>query len=338
MNKQTVLVVDDIPNNISIMLEVLKDDYAVLVANSGSKALEIARGEHKPDIIVLDIMMPGMNGYQVIEQLKKEELTNHIPVIFVTAINETISEDKGLSMGAVDYITKPYNPELVKKRIKNQLELKQYQDSLKKKVEEKTSEIYDTQLQIIHKLGRAAEYKDNETGLHTIRMSKYCYLIAKEYGVSEDEAKLIETAALMHDVGKIGIADVILLKSGKLTEEEYDIIKTHCAIGVEIIGKHPSKLLQAALVLAYEHHEKWDGNGYPRAIKGEQIHIYARIAAVADVFDALLSKRAYKTAWIFEEAYQLINEESGKHFDPKVVEAFNRTITSIKKIMIEFKD
>jgi len=288
-----------------------------------------------PDFVLLDIMMPGMDGYEVCERLKEDPKTKNIPVIFVTAKDQEFDEAKGFEVGAVDYINKPVSPVIVKARVKTQLVVYDQQRELTRQVKEKTKQLDATQLEIIHKLGIAAEFKDNETGLHVIRMSRYCYLISKEFGFDDETSELLLKASPMHDVGKIGIPDHVLLKPGKLTKEEFEIIKTHCDIGNRIIGDSDSELLQVARVVAHQHHEKWNGRGYPQGLMGDDIDIYARITSVADVFDALTSRRPYKEPWELDRAVGLITEESGQQFDPMVVKAFLDTLPQIIEVRDE---
>ncbi|MGL1934497.1 MAG: response regulator [Fibrobacterales bacterium] len=333
-NKQTVLIVDDVPENIQILLEILSDTYAVISATNGKKALSLALSS-PPDIILLDIMMPEIDGYQVCRELKNDVSTKDIPIIFVTAKNDEIDEEIGLELGAVDYISKPINPYLVVLRVKSQLELKKHRDDLEEIVKLRTLEIEETRLDIIRKLGKAAEFKDDDTGQHVIRMSRYSYLIAQAYGLPEKECELILQASPMHDLGKIGIPDKILQKPGKLDPEEWKIIQTHAQVGANILGTHHSELINVATIIAVQHHEKWDGSGYPKGLKNKNIHIYARIVAVADVFDALTSKRPYKEAWPIARALDVMRETIGTHFDPKVFAAFESILDEILKIQSE---
>ncbi|PKL17946.1 MAG: two-component system response regulator [Spirochaetae bacterium HGW-Spirochaetae-5] len=337
-DKKKILIVDDVPENIQVLMESLKDEYSVIAATTGEKALKLSTVEPRPEIILLDVMMPGMNGYELCRRLKNDAVTADIPVMFITTLNEDMNEEQGLDLGAVDYITKPINPSIVKKRIRNQIELKQHRDHLELLVKERTAEIDETRLDIIRILGRAAEYKDNETGIHIIRMSRYCEKIALAHGLDNKDAELLLNAAPMHDVGKIGIPDNILQKPGRLDEKEREIINSHAYIGSKIIGKHKSEILSTAAVIAYEHHEKWDGSGYPRGLKGEEINIFSRITALADVFDALTSKRVYKEIWPVEDAVKLIKNEKGKHFDPEIVDAFLSILPEILKIREEHSD
>jgi putative two-component system response regulator len=335
--KQSVLIVDDTTENIDVLEAILSDEYKIKAATRGRIALRIAE-KAQPDIILLDIMMPEMDGYEVCKKLKENPLTSHIPVIFVTAMNEEKDEAQGFTMGAVDYVTKPVSPVIVKARLRTHLALSNQQRELDKQVKEKTSELEKSRLDLVQRLGRAAEYKDNETGLHVVRMSKYCKLIAAEYGLSDKEADLIELAAPMHDVGKIGIEDRILKKPGKLDSDEWSKMQEHSMIGSEILGIHNDDLLDAASIMALQHHEKWNGKGYPNGLKKDEIHLYARIVAVADVFDALTSKRPYKDPWPTEKAINLIQEERGEHFDPIVVDAFMEVKDEIIEIMEQFSD
>jgi len=335
--KYTVLVVDDTKENIDVLNGILKQEYRVKFAISGEMALSIAE-KSKPDIILLDIMMPEMDGYEVCHRLKENPVTRHIPVIFVTAKNEEVDEIQGFEVGAVDYITKPVSPPVVKSRLKTHLALANQQRELEIQVAERTSLLNDTRMEIVRVLGRASEFKDNETGMHVMRMSGYSYEIALEYGLDPREAELLQSVAPMHDVGKIGIPDCVLQKPGKLDADEMDIMRTHAMIGCEILGTQNSALLKTARIIAGQHHEKWDGNGYPKGLKDTGIHLFARIIAVADVFDALTSKRPYKEAWSVEDAVALIRSESGKHFDPDVVDAFNRALDRILEIKIQYSE
>ena len=314
-----LLVVDDEPANLQVLRHILQEDYRLLFAKDGTKALELAARE-KPELILLDVMMPGMTGYQVCAQLKATPATSTIPVIFVTALADVEDEAQGFAVGAVDYITKPVSPAIVKARVRTHLSLV------------RVEELRETRLQIVQRLGLAAEYKDNETGLHVIRMSHYSRVLALAAGFSEAQAEELLNAAPMHDVGKIGIPDAVLRKPGKLDGEEWEVMKQHAQIGADIIGEHPSGLLRMAREIALNHHEKWDGSGYPRGIGGAEIPVEARIIAIADVFDALTSERPYKKAWPVEEAVQLLREQSGRHFDPELVELFLGQLPAILEI------
>lgn len=336
--KQTILIVDDVPANIDVLSYILEEEYSLKVALNGYKAIEIAKTDPAPDLILLDVMMPDLDGFEVCRILKSDPHTSRIPVIFVTAKDTDIDEEKGLSLGGDDYISKPVSPPIVKARIKNQLALYNQNRALEKKVQERTEELDQTRLEIIRRLGRAAEYKDNETGMHVIRMSHYCRIIAKGYGLDDEEADLLLNAAPMHDIGKIGIPDKILLKPAKLSEEEWVQMKQHCEIGARIIGNHNNKLLKTAQMLALTHHEKWDGSGYPRGLKREEIPLYSRIIAIADVFDALTSKRPYKRKWSFDEAITYMKTQVSIHFDANLFEVFLDNIDKVRAIAEEFPD
>jgi len=276
--------------------------------------------------------MPGMSGYEVCEKLKDNLKTRNIPVIFVSAMDEVENETKGFELGAVDYITKPVSPAIVQARVKTHLNLFDQNRALENKVRERTAEIDDTRLRIIHCLGAASEYRDEETGNHIFRMSNYSRVIALAYGLGMEEANILLQAAPMHDVGKIGIPDRILLKPGKLDAEEWEVMKTHTTVGAQIIGEHPSELLKIARQVALSHHEKWDGTGYPYGLTGENIPLSSRIVMIADVFDALTSERPYKKAWSEADAIAEIEQGSGRHFDPKLVIAFMEALPQILNI------
>ncbi len=330
LNKQTVLIVDDDPINIKILINILKEDYDIKFAKSGETALILVK-KFVPDIILLDVMMPEMDGYQVCAKIKENPLTKNIPVIFITAKNQEADETKGFELGAVDYISKPISPVIVKARVGTHLALYDQKRELEKEVRERTKEIYDTRMEIIRRLSIASEHKDIDTGLHIVRMSKYCYIIAKEYGFGDYEAQTLMNAAPMHDIGKIGIPDHILLKNGKLDPDEWNIMITHSEIGAKIIGKHDSDLLRTAYIVALQHHEKYDGSGYPMGLRGNDIDINARITIIADVFDALTSERPYKKAWDVDKAIDTVNEEA-RYYDPKILKAFNNSIPRILEV------
>ncbi len=330
---RNVLIVDDSPENIIILKAALADgDYGIKIALDGEKALEIANTT-PIDIILLDVVMPDMDGFEVCRRLKENPRTASIPVIFVTAMNEVADEETGFASGGVDYITKPASASIVRARVATHLALYDQNQELEKKVRERTAEVVETRLEIIQRLARAAEYRDNETGEHIVRMSRYCRIISLASGHSAEYAEMILNAAPLHDIGKIGIPDAILLKPGRLDRDEFEIIKSHCVIGHTIIGDHRSKLLQTASMIALRHHEKWDGKGYPGGISGEDIPISGRIIAVADVFDALTTTRPYKKAWPLEKAVDEIKRESGAHFDPAVVAAFLKSLPEIIEVM-----
>ncbi len=335
--KPVVLVVDDLPDNITLLSSILSSSYRVKAANSGENALQLAV-KSPPDIILLDIMMPGYDGYEVCRRLKADPRTRNIPVIFITALGEVDDERMGFELGAVDYITKPVSPPIVMARVKTQLALYNQNRILEEKVSQRTQEVAWSRLEIIRRLGLAAEYRDNETGMHVIRMSYYARLIARKIGLENSEADIILNAAPMHDVGKIGISDSILMKPERLTDEERRIMQMHCEFGAKIIGRHNDRLLDTARIAALTHHEKWDGTGYPGGLSGEQIPLIGRILALADVFDALTSVRPYKAAWDIDTAFKHMQEESGKHFDPQLVNAFLESKAEVLEIMQKHAD
>ncbi|GGA80292.1 two-component system response regulator [Neiella marina] len=338
VTKQTVLVVDDTPENLDVIAGILKKNYKIRVATNGMKALKLADNASPPDIILLDIMMPEMDGYEVCQELKKNPRTARIPVIFVTAKGDVADETRGFELGAVDYITKPVSPPLVQARVKTHLALydqERYLDSL---VAERTKALEGTRLQIIRRLGRAAEFKDNETGMHVVRMSHYSRIIAEAMGMPEDYCDLLLQSAPMHDIGKIGIPDSILLKPGRLTDDEWVTMRKHPEIGALIIGDHDSELLKMAKIIAQNHHEKFDGSGYPNGLAGTDIPIEARIVAIADVFDALTTERPYKKAWTVEKAIDVIQQDAGSHFDPDLVEIFVQELAKVLEIKEKYAE
>ncbi|MEQ8263914.1 two-component system response regulator [Pseudohaliea sp.] len=337
--RTTVLVVDDTPQNIDLLAGLLRPHYQVKVANRGRRALEIVRSPAQPDLILLDIMMPEMDGYAVCRALKADYTTRHIPVIFTTAKNSTEDELLGLEVGAVDYVTKPISPPILLARVRTHLALCNQRRALEEQVRERTAQLQQTRLEIVQRLGRAAEYKDNETGLHVIRMSHYARLLGERAGMGAQEVDLLLHAAPMHDIGKIGIPDQILQKPGRLTPEEWEVMKTHCQIGSDILGQTDgSELLAMARVIALNHHERWDGSGYPHGLAGEDIPRVARMVAIADVFDALTSDRPYKEAWPLERALALLRDQAGSHFDPLLVQHFLDALPEVEEIQRRYAE
>ena len=320
-----LLLVDDEPTNLQVLRHVLQADYRLLFATDGARALQVAR-EQLPQLILLDIMMPGMDGYAVCRALKADPATAGIPVIFITALDDSQDETAGFDVGGVDYLTKPVSPPVVRARVRTHLSLV------------RMDELRETRLQIVQRLGRAAEYKDNETGMHVIRMSHFSKLLALAAGCSPAWAEDLLNAAPMHDVGKIGIPDAVLRKPGPLDASEWDTMRRHPEIGAEIIGQHPSGVLQLAREIALAHHEKWDGSGYPNGLAGEAIPLSARIVAVADVFDALTTRRPYKEPWPVQEAMDHITAQAGKHFDPALVALFIPLLPQLLEIRAQWAD
>ena len=324
-HRPRLLLVDDEPTNLQLLRQILQADYRLLFATDGARALQLAK-EQRPDLILLDIMMPGMDGYAVCETLKSQPLTAHIPVIFITALTDIHDETRGFDVGAVDYITTPVSPPVVRARVRTQLSLVH------------TDELRASRLQIVQCLGRAAEYKDNETGRHVIRMSLYAQQLALAAGCSAAWAEDLLHAAPMHDIGKIGIPDAVLLKPGPLDAPEWEVMRTHPHIGAEIIGNHGAHVLQLARSIALAHHEKWDGSGYPHGLAGEAIPLEARICAIVDVFDALTSTRPYKKPWSTEDAVAHIQSQAGKHFEPRLVDLFVALLPQLLPIQAQWAD
>ncbi|MGM0645119.1 MAG: response regulator, partial [Thermodesulfobacteriota bacterium] len=337
----TVLVVDDAEANVDLLVDILGEEYEVAVATDGPSALEFATAE-LPDLILLDIMMPGMDGYEVCRHLKAKKATRDIPVVFVTALGDSQSEVYGLELGGVDYVHKPLTPAIVKARVRNHLRLKQAQSALaahnqrlEEEVRRRTEEIAHTQEVTIQSLATLAEYRDPETGGHLQRTKNYVRILARRLAnqahfqttLTPEYTTLLYKSAPLHDIGKVGIPDDILLKNDKLTPEEFKIIKLHPAYGYEALRQASQQLgsnsfLQIAKDIVYTHHEKWDGSGYPQGLCGQSIPIAGRLMAVADVYDALISKRVYKAPIPHPKAVDIIAAESGAHFDPEVVTAF----------------
>lgn len=371
MSDQTILIVDDTPQNLSILGELLQPLYRVRAANSGERALAIARSDLQPDIILLDVMMPGMDGYEVIRQLKQDEATRGIPVIFVTALTESSEEQRGLALGAVDYITKPFNPDIVLARIKTQLELKQARDILsdqntwlEKEIARRMRENVMVQDLTIRALAALGEIRDLETGLHIVRTQRSIEILAHKLkdhprfrdALAGNKLQMIVKAAPLHDIGKVGIPDAVLQKPGKLTPEEYEVMKAHPVLGANAIESAIDnalagldtavveqmsgafEFLRVAQEICRGHHEKWDGSGYPAGLAGEHIPVSARLMALADVFDALMSRRVYKDAMALENVTAFLVEERGRHFDPDVVDAYLAMREQFAEIANRFHD
>lgn len=353
----TVLIVDDTKGNIDILLNVLDGKYDISVATNGPDAIRLAETT-LPDLILLDIMMPGMNGYQVCEQLKKPEATRDIPIIFLTALTDLKSKTKGFDAGAVDYVTKPFDGQEVRARVSTHLALKHARELLanqnsflEERVDERTREVALTQEVTIESLATLAETRDNETGRHIRRTGHYVRTLAERLrGVHEYEdllttenISLIYRSAALHDIGKVGVRDSILLKPGKLTHEEFEQMKTHTTIGRDALlkaerGLGTNSFLRFAREIAYGHHEKWDGSGYPQGLEGREIPVPARLMAIADVYDALTSKRVYKEAFSHAKAVEIILGDSGSHFDPKMVKVFQKSASDFLHIAEQFPD
>ena len=357
--KPTVLVVDDTPDNLSLMSGLLKDLYKVKVANNGEKAIKIAQATEPPDLILLDIMMPGLSGYEVCEILKKDPATRDIPIIFLTAMTATDDEKKGLELGAVDFITKPVNPPIVMARVATHLQVKAAADFLKdqnmyleQEVAKRTRELAAIQDVTILAMASLAETRDNDTGNHIRRTQHYVALLAnylKHHDrfrsfLDEHTIAMLFKSAPLHDIGKVGIPDRILLKPGRFEPHEFEIMKTHCKLGRDAIQHAEDQLglavdfLKYAKEIAYSHQEKWDGTGYPEGLAGDAIPISARLMAVADVYDALISRRVYKEGMPHAKAVGIITEGRGTHFDPDIVDAFLALADQFQEVAQRYAD
>ena len=356
--KTTILIVDDTPSNIMFLSSVLKESYKVKVAINGEKAISIVKA-NPPDLILLDIMMPGIDGYETCRRIKAEPEYYDIPIIFLTAKSDDEDQSKGLELGAVDYIIKPINPLVLFSRIKTQLLLKQAKDFLKdnnqyleEEVKRRMEEIESIQDVTIAAMASLVETRDNETGTHIERTKLFVRELVLELknnelfkdALTDENIRLIVKSIPLHDIGKVGIPDNILLKPGKLTEEEFEIMNKHTIIGKESIERaesllhKPETFFKYAKEIIYSHHEKWDGSGYPEKLSGDKIPLPARIMAVADVYDALVTKRVYKEAFSHEKAVNIIRADSGRHFDPVIVEAFLKLEKKFSAISDKVKD
>nr|WP_315463191.1 two-component system response regulator [uncultured Rhodoferax sp.] len=357
--RPTVLVVDDSPENLMLMQSLLRDAYKVKGANNGERALKIVTGEAPPDLILLDIMMPGMDGYEVCRRLKADPAVQHIPVIFLTAKVQTEDEAYGLSLGAADYITKPISPPIVLARVRNQLAVKASADFLRDQNEyleaevvQRTREVSAIQDVTILAMASLAETRDSDTGNHIRRTQHYVQSLARKLAehprfsayLTPATIDMLYKSAPLHDIGKVGIPDRILLKPGKLTPEEFEIMKTHTTLGRDAIAHAERELgtevafLTMAKEIAYGHQEKWDGSGYPQGLAGDAIPVSARLMAVADVYDALISHRVYKAPLPHTQAVDIIAQGCGRHFDPDMVDAFLAVQDQFQAIASIYRD
>jgi len=340
-----ILIVDDAPKNIQVIANLLGDEeYDISYATNGRQALGHIK-ENNFDLVLLDVMMPEMNGYEVCREIKKSHMFKDMPIIFITAKTDEESLVEAFDAGAQDYITKPFNAAELLARVRTHLKLKAFEDSQQVVIDNALAElkmlnkeIIETQKEVIFTMGSIGETRSKETGLHVKRVAEYSRLLALLSGLDDYEADLIAMASPMHDIGKVGIPDAILNKKGRLTEEEFEIMKTHVTIGYEMLKHSDRPIMRTAAIIALQHHEKWDGSGYPAGLAGEDVHIYGRITALADVFDALGSDRCYKKAWQDEDIFALLKEQSGKHFDPRMVEMFFDNLDDFFDIRSRYRD
>jgi len=365
-SRSRVLIIDDSIGVIELLESVLGTEYSISFACNGAEGLELAQ-RYLPDLILLDVMMPEMNGYEVCRRLKESPSTREIPIIFLTGLGSPADEEFGLSLGAGDFIAKPISPPVLMARVRNHLllansrrELKRHNDELEILVAERTREVLlrdkkliASQTAIITAFCALAEARDNETGNHIRRTQNYVLALAEELrlhprfseSLDEETIRLIYKSAPLHDVGKVAVPDAILLKPGKLTPEEWEVMKRHCVAGRNAIitaaremGEGGGEFFGFAAEIAYSHHERWDGTGYPCGLAGEDIPLSARLLAVADVYDALITKRVYKDAYPHEESIQIILAERGSHFDPDIIDAMVKIADKFNAIAHEFKD
>ncbi|MBU0676257.1 MAG: response regulator [Proteobacteria bacterium] len=342
--KSRLLIIDDNPANVELLEKTLSaQGYSSVLSITDPRKAEKLYRAYKPHLVLLDINMPYLDGYQVMAQIRHIEGSSYIPVLVLTALQDKQTRLQALSEGAQDFLTKPFDKVETLTRIENMLrirllhnEVQEQNILLEKTVRERTLELHDTRLEIIYRLGRAAEYRDNETGEHLVRLSHMCVLLGKLCGKSDLEADLLFNASPMHDIGKIGIPDSILLKPGQLTMEEWKIMQTHTTIGADLLDGHDSELMVLARDIALTHHEKWDGTGYPHNLKGLEIPFESRITGIVDVFDGLTSKRPYKVPYPIESSCTIIADERGKHFDPELTDIFLKNIDEFIEIYHQF--
>jgi cyclic di-GMP phosphodiesterase len=363
-----LMVVDDQPLNIKVVRKYLElEGYSNSIGVSDPAQVLATVDREKPDLLFLDIMMPQISGLVLLEQLRANETTRFLPVIILTAMDDQETKRRALELGATDFLSKPIEPTEMVPRLRNALLIKDNLDRvqsesqrLEEMVERRTAELVASRLEVIYCLGRASEYRDNETGRHVIRVGRFVGIVARAIGLDEETATLFEQAAPLHDVGKIGVSDSILLKPGKLTPEEFEVMQRHCnfgkrtfetmspdqfklfkshtSVGADVLGNCHSPILQIASNIALTHHERWDGTGYPLGLAGEDIPLEGRITAIADVFDALSSRRPYKSAWPLDKCFDMMAAERGKHFDPRLLDAFFEHRDEVVKTQIDLAD
>jgi len=341
-----ILIVDDEKGNIRILKRMLNSvGYGNVTSTSDGQTVSEIYQNDPPDLILLDIKMPHFSGFDVMHSLKAIEKNNYLPILVLTAQYDQSTKLKALEAGAKDFVHKPFEISEILARIENILEVRLLHNSirdenrtLEEMVQDRTAELQKSRMEVIHRLGRAAEFRDNETGMHVIRMSKFCERMALASGMTKPEAKLILHASPMHDIGKIGIPDQILLKPGPLTTEEWAVMKTHPEIGALLLSGSDSDVIQMAEVIAYCHHEHWQGSGYPRGLKGEEIPLIGRIVTLCDIFDALTSDRPYKKAWTVMAAVEEIKKLRGTVLDPHLVDLFLELLPDFMGIALQFLD
>ncbi|MDH5301613.1 MAG: response regulator [Gammaproteobacteria bacterium] len=341
-----ILVIDDQPANVKIIEKMLRSEGYSSVSCFTDPREGVNSYQQSPyELVLLDLNMPHMDGFEVMDRLNALTTSDYLSVLVLTAQIDRDTRIRALQAGARDFLNKPFDVVELINRIRNMLEVRMLHhqvrmqnDALEEKIRARTEELEQTRLEIIRRLGRAAEYRDNETGLHIVRMSKMSKLLAVKLGLSKADCDLILNASPMHDVGKIGIPDAILLKPGKLAPAEWQTMQKHPEIGAELLSGHASGLLEAARQIALCHHEKWDGSGYPAGLRAEQIPLFARIVAVADVFDALTSERPYKKAWSLDDAINYLREGAGLHFDPHLIDIFLAHLDEFVAIRERYSD
>ena len=337
--KAVILAVDDTEELLSLMGKALGEEYQVLTAKDAGAAIELAGAKPRPDLILLDIDMPDVSGFEVCQALKGDPLTAAIPVVFLTAREGAEAQVEGLALGAVDYVMKPINSAVLKARVRMHLTLSRHQEELERMVRERTAQLEATRVELIKRLGRAMElHESNAAGNRVMRLANYAKLIAQASGAKPEVCDMMAKAAPLHDIGKLGVPSEILRRKGKLSAPDWERVKRHPQLGADIIGEHDDPLLKLARQLAHTHHEHWDGSGYPQGLKGNAIPWAGRVMAIVDVFESMTTTQFYRDAMPIEKAAAEIEAASGKKYDPMLVEAFRKALPIMRKVREAYSD
>jgi putative two-component system response regulator len=338
-DRPVVLAVDDAPEILALVQRALKEDYQVLAAGDAGAALDLAAGPRRPNLVLLDVDMPGASGFDVIRVLKSEPQTADIPVLFLSGLDDPAAQVEGLELGAADYVTKPISAAVLRARVGHHIAFANRQRELERLVRQRTAQVEQTRLQIIRRLSRAMEYHESSAaGNRVMRLSQYAKLVALAAGAKADLAEMVMSAAPLHDIGKLGVPAEVLRKTGKLSAPDWERVRRHPELGAEIIGEHDDPLMKLARQMALHHHEHWDGSGYPAKLKGAEIPWAGRLMAIVDTFESMTTTQFYREPLNVLEAATEIAEGAGRRFDPKMVDAFKKAFPEMRKVRDKFAD